>query len=150
MEKMIWEKPEMNVVAFAANEYVAACGDSGKVYKFVCDALEGKLYYWKRQEWQGGLFGQYVDTDWSKYDGVVDGSVDKDKVGSATLIGSYEPCGASHEVESTDDFFDGFVDYNSNQQFDSGEGVIVWRGTYGNNGHATTQLDMTKWETAKS
>ena len=26
MEKMIWAKPEMNEVAFAANEYVAACG----------------------------------------------------------------------------------------------------------------------------
>lgn len=29
MEKMIWEKPQMNEVAFAANEYVAACWGVG-------------------------------------------------------------------------------------------------------------------------
>lgn len=33
---------------------------------------------------------------------------------------------------------------------DEGEAVIVWRGPKGNNGHATTKLDMKTWETAKS
>lgn len=40
MEKRTWIKPEMNELAFAANDYVAACGDSGTVYKFVCDAAK--------------------------------------------------------------------------------------------------------------
>ena len=34
MEKRIWSKPEMNEFAFAANEYVAACGDNGSDYLF--------------------------------------------------------------------------------------------------------------------
>ena len=36
--KKEWMEPVVEVQEFAANEYVAACGDSGKVYKFVCDA----------------------------------------------------------------------------------------------------------------
>ena len=36
--KKEWMEPVIEVQEFAANEYVAACGDSGKVYKFVCDA----------------------------------------------------------------------------------------------------------------
>lgn len=36
--KKEWTEPVVEVQEFAANEYVAACGDSGKVYKFVCDA----------------------------------------------------------------------------------------------------------------
>ena len=38
-------EPVVEVQEFAANEYVAACGDSGKVYKFVCDAGQyGHIY----------------------------------------------------------------------------------------------------------
>ena len=33
--KKEWMEPVVEVQEFAANEYVAACGDSGKVYKFV-------------------------------------------------------------------------------------------------------------------
>ena len=36
--KKEWMEPVVEVQEFAANEYVAACGDSGKVYKFVCGA----------------------------------------------------------------------------------------------------------------
>ena len=36
-----YRKPMMNVEKFVANEYVAACGESGVVYKFTCDAGEG-------------------------------------------------------------------------------------------------------------
>ena len=53
-------------------------------------------------------------------------------------------------ANATDGFYDGFVDYNKNGRQDKGEGVIVWRGSYGLNGHATTYLDMSKWQTAKS
>ena len=38
--KKEWMEPVVEVQEFAANEYVAACGDSGKVYKFVCDACD--------------------------------------------------------------------------------------------------------------
>ena len=31
-------KPMMESEVFAANEYIAACGDSGVVYKFECNA----------------------------------------------------------------------------------------------------------------
>lgn len=36
--KKEWMEPVVEVQEFAANEYVAVCGDSGKVYKFVCNA----------------------------------------------------------------------------------------------------------------
>ena len=64
----MWSKPEMNEFAFAANEYVAACGDENKVFKFICDAKEGLLYYWKKKTDIWGL-----DTLWTRKDGVVDG-----------------------------------------------------------------------------
>ena len=34
-------KPMMESEVFAANEYIAACGESGVVYKFKCDAGDG-------------------------------------------------------------------------------------------------------------
>lgn len=38
-----WMEPVIEVQEFVANEYVAACGDSGKVYKFECNAGD-KIY----------------------------------------------------------------------------------------------------------
>lgn len=125
-----YRKPMMNVEKFVANEYVAACGDENKVYKFVCDAPAGWLYYYKNGD--GNIDGQYTGT------------------GEARRIGRYHPCSAKHEASVTSDFYDGFVDYNGNRKQDSDEGVIVWRGPWNNNGHATKNLDMSKWETAKS
>ena len=128
--KRIYESPKAYVEMFTPNEYVAACGDSGKVYKFTCDAPAGTLYY-------------YSDSD-----GAIDGNYTGS--GKATRLGSYHPCNATHDASSTDDFYDGFVDYNRNKKCDPGEAVIVWRGPKGNNGHATTKLNMSSWETAKS
>lgn len=128
--KAIWTKPMAEVEQFMANDYIAACGDSGKVYYFECTAPAGNLYYYKNG------------------DGVIDGVYTGN--GSATLLGSYHPCSAKHEAESTNPFYDGFVDYNRNRRCDSGEEVIVWRGPRNNNGHATAELDMSSWETAKS
>lgn len=125
-----WERPMVVVDAFVANEFVSACGDKGTIYKFECDAPRGLLYYYKHSDGK-------IDGEYNRYD-------------KAKLIGNYHPCGAKHEASKTDDFYDGFVDYNRNGKQDSGEGVIVWRGPYGNNGHATTNLDMNSWETAKS
>ena len=122
--------PTMVGERFVANEYVAACGDENKVYKFTCDAPGGPLYYYPSSD--GTIDGVYTGT------------------GSAKRIGSYYPCAEEHEASTTSDFYDGFVDYNNNRKQDEGEGVIVWRGKRNNNGHATTNLDMNTWETAKS
>lgn len=129
-----WMEPVIEVQEFVANEYVASCGDSGTVYKFTCNASAGTLYYYPES------------------DGQIDGNYTGDKRNSWKL-GPYQPCNAKHEASVTSDFYDGFVDYNRNQFQDPGEGVIVWiergRGNYWD-GHATTNLDMNSWETAKS
>lgn len=130
MEKQKWVRPQAIVQEFVANEYVAACGDSGKVYKFKCDAPKGTLYYYPQSD--GEINGIYTGS------------------GNAIKLGDYHPCSATHEASSTNPFYDGFVDRNGNKKCDAGEGVIVWRGKYGRNGHATTNLDMNSWETAKS
>lgn len=136
--KKEYVSPKMVCETFAADEYVAACGDSGKVYLFECDAKAGLLYY-------------YPDSD-GNIDGTYQGK------GNANFIWSYKPCGAKHEAESTSAFYDGFVDYNLNGKCDKDgsfplymdERVIVWRGPQGDNGHATKNLDINSWETAKS
>lgn len=128
--KRTYIRPTMVGERFVANEYVAACGESGKVYKFECNAPGGKLYYYPNSD--GKINGEYTGH------------------GRAIKLGNYNPCGARHKANATDGFYDGFVDYNKNGRQDKGEGVIVWRGSYGLNGHATTYLDMSKWQTAKS
>lgn len=45
--KRAYVRPTMVGERFVANEYVAACGDSGKVYKFECNAgggVPGNVY----------------------------------------------------------------------------------------------------------
>ena len=42
MEGRVWRRPLTEVQKFEANEYVAACGDSGTTYKFKCDAGGGE------------------------------------------------------------------------------------------------------------
>lgn len=126
-----WMEPVIEVQEFVANEYVAVCGDSGTVYKFTCDAPAGKLYYYPES------------------DSTIDGNYTGQKLNRRKL-GSYKPCNAEHEASVTSDFYDGFVDYNRNLRQDPGEGVIVWRGSNNDNGHATTNLNMSSWTTAKS
>lgn len=128
--KKIYESPKAYVEMFTPNEYVAACGDSGKVYKFTCDAPRGTLYYYRQSD--GNIDGNYTGS------------------GRAKKLGSYHPCEITHEASSTNPFYDGFVDRNGNERCDSGEAVIVWRGPDNNNGHATANLNMDSWETAKS
>ena len=125
-----WNDPQIVGQEFLPNEYVAACGDENKVYKFVCDAKAGTLYYYPTSD--GNIDGNYNGSGW------------------AQRIGSYHPCSATHEASVTNDFYDGFVDRNRNGRPDDGEGVIVWRGPNGRNGHATENLDMSSWVTAKS
>lgn len=89
--KRTYVRPTMVGERFVANEYVAACGVENKVYKFTCDAPEGKLYYYPKSD--GEINGVYTGTGWPIY------------------IGSYHPCHAEHEASATSGFYDGFVDY---------------------------------------
>ena len=118
--------PTMVCEEFAANEYVAACGDENRVYKFVCDAPDGPLYA-------------------------------KDSQGKGYQGADYEDCGKVHEAPVDSVFVDGFVDYDHDGKKDAGEEVKVWLeyGWKGKkwtvvNGHATKNIDMKSWETAKS
>lgn len=129
METMkIWESPKTVVQSFEAQEYVAACGDQNKVYKFVCDADAGTLYYYENS------------------------------TAEAERVGNYSPCAKTHETSVSDTYYDGFVDYNNNQSEDADEKVKVWLewswlpviGSFISNGHATKNVNMNTWETAKS
>lgn len=40
--KRRYERPSAYIEEFTPNEYVAACGDSGTIYKFQCTAGGGK------------------------------------------------------------------------------------------------------------
>lgn len=132
--KKEYVRPSMVCETFAADEYVAACGDSGKVYKFVCDAPAGRIWYY--QESDGEIDGVYKGT------------------GNAIRRAShFSPCGATHEAPVADVFYDGFVDRNRNGKCDEGENAIIWlekTGFWSTNGHATANLNMDIWEEVKS
>lgn len=131
--KRTYVRPTMVGERFVANEYVAACGEENKVYKFNCNAPRGQLYYYPSSD--GTIDGKYTGT------------------ARARWVGDYHPCDAKHEASTTGDFHDGFVDYNKNRIQDEGEGVIVWleKKKWGFvSGHATTNLNMHSWETVKS
>ena len=131
-------KPMMDSEVFAANEYFSACGDSGVVYKFKCDAgggVSGNVYVESNGveglqihgEWVGGLGGHWQEADYS--------------------LRGYHACEITHEADSDDDFLNGYyVPYGSNNVTK----VIIWRGPDNNNVHCTINLDQNSWETAKS
>ena len=93
--KRRYERPSAYIEEFTPNEYVAACGDHGKVYKFECNAGEKNkqynVYYFnngqKKYLTKGGLFGSY-----------------------------YHPCKATHEAEEDTGFISGFIDDQSTWQ----------------------------------
>ena len=119
-----WMEPVVEVQEFVANEYVAACGDSGTVYKFKCDAGEGN-------------YTVYVD---SNHNGKFDLTDE--------LLGiTYHACGATHEASVRDEFLNGFIHKPFSLEYTP---VVIWRGEDGKNIHCTTNLNMSSWETAKS
>lgn len=125
-----YRKPMMNVEKFVANEYVAACGDENKVYKFTCDAGGGKsgTVYLETNGKEGFQEGFGI-MGW----------------GGDTYLSGYHACGKTHEASTTDEFLNGYYIVNGTVT-----PVIVWRGEKGNNTHCTTNLDMNSWTTAKS
>lgn len=140
--KKQYVSPMMVGEKFEANEYVAACGDSGVVYKFKCDAgggVSGSVYLETN-----GVDGLQTETKWvqtgeNRWEGYY--------VQADNRLGGYHACGAEHEAESTDSFLNGYyVPYYTSTVVP----VIVWRGSNNDNVHCTTNLDMNSWETAKS
>lgn len=135
--KKAYIKPILESETFVPQNYIAACGDSGTVYKFKCDA-------------GGGITGNvYLETNGKP--GLQTGR------GGDRYLSGYHACGTTHEAESTDDFLDGYYVtkewvggfWNGHYETKVTQ-VIVWRGPRGNNTHCTTNLDMDTWETTKS
>lgn len=131
--KRTYTRPIAYVEEFTPNEYVAACGDSGVVYNFECNA---------GSRWDS--YNVYFDN------GKPLASSNDNEEWYAQFSG-YHPCGATHEAESNSGFYEGYmyrqnlIGNNSGNPID----VIIWtdRGT---DVHCTTNLDMDEWETAKS
>ena len=127
--KKRYERPSAYIEEFTPNEYVAACGDHGKVYKFRCDAGGG-----------------YSGNVWLETNGEPGLQRDSD-----TFLSGYHACGTTHEADSTDEFLDGYYTYKRHLLDKVHvQKVIVWRGPKGDNTHCTTNLNMKEWATAKS
>lgn len=130
MEGKVWRRPLTEVQKFEANEYVAACGDENKVYKFKCDA-------------GGGLPGTvYAD---SNNNGKLDLGVDEELTSYLPL---YHACGETHEAPTDDEFIKGFYVAGGIAYWNPTE-VIIWTNK-GTNVHCTTNVRMDSWPTAKS
>ena len=130
MEKKAYVKPAMESETFVPNTYVAACGDSGTVYKFKCDAgyiLSSGGHVWQATNGEEGLqqSGSHSDTD----------------------LGFYHPCSETHEASKTDEFVEGYL---TGYLLPFPKKVIIWKGKNNDNVHGTTNLDQSSWETAKS
>ena len=142
MEGKVWRRPLTEVQKFEANEYVAACGESGVVYKFKCDA-GGGVYGSVYEETNGipGLqTGRGGDTELAEYSN-----------GWLGESGFYA-CNKEHEAESNNAFVNGY--YCAKGDTKNPVNVIVWKEPRGlwlpDNIHCTTNLDKDSWETAKS
>ena len=129
-------KPMMDSEVFAANEYFSACGDSGVVYKFKCDAGDGFGGYSVYLNGDDGIAHTSDDIFWCGGYGAVRGNR------------TYTKCGETHEAEDNNDFYPGYI-IRKGIFGTSTKNVIVWTAN-GTNTHCTTDLDMDSWETAKS
>ena len=131
--KKRWEEPRILVQKFMPNEYVAACGDSGVVYNFECNA---------GSRWDS--YNVYFD------DGRPLASSNGNEERYAQFTG-YHPCGATHEAESNSGFYDGYMYLQNWRGNNSGNpiDVVIWTDN-GTDVHCTTNLDMDEWTTAKS
>lgn len=128
-----WSRPVTMVQKFEANEYVAACGDSGVVYNFECNAGEIRKSYNVYYDNGDPLASSNGNEEWY-----------------AQFTG-YHPCHTTHTAESDSGFYDGYMYLQDRRGNNSGSpiDVVIWtdRGT---NVHCTTNLDMDSWETEKS
>ena len=127
--KKTWEEPKIMVQKFIPNEYVAACGESGVVYNFECNAGEkNKRYAVKDSN------GKVAKISKRYMDG---------------LLSYYHPCGKTHKADSNSGFLKGYHLDDPWTSEDENIEVIIWT-DHDTDVHCTTQLDMHKWTTAKS
>lgn len=119
---------------FAPNEYIAACGDRGKVYKFECNA--GSKH---------NSYNVYLE------DGTPYATSGRDYGGCKTDFYSYSPCGGKHDADSDSGFLPGYMYRQNVLGNNTGDriDVIIWTDNY-TQVHCTTNLKMSEWETAKS
>lgn len=128
--KKEYVRPSMVCETFAADEYVAACGESGTKYLFKCDAGDGRVgYVWLETNGEKGLQMRGENKD--------------------RYLSKYKACEITHEADSRDSFLDGYY-VRETSGSDEITPVIVWRGPEGDNTHCTTNLDMRNWEEVKS
>lgn len=129
--KRAYVRPTMVGERFVANEYVAACGDSGKVYNFVCNAGDKfrkyNVYYEKDNR------RKYIASNH-----LLDGA----------QVSSYHPCDATHEANAKDEFIEGYIDDQRTWE-DEKIPVIIWTNN-GTDVHCTKNLNISEWQTAKS
>lgn len=130
--KKVWSRPLTVVQNFEANEYVAACGDKGTVYKFECNAGE-KGHRYAVKDSNGDI--AYISGNYMTGIG---------------LLGSYfTPCGETHEAKTDSVFLTGYHIDDASTWEDENINVIIW--TQNNtNVHCTENVDMSTWVTAKS
>lgn len=131
--KKRWEEPRILVQKFMPNEYVAACGDSGVVYNFECNAGNRRNSYNVYYDNGDPLASSNGNEEWY-----------------AQFTG-YHPCGATHEAESDSGFYDGYMYLQNRWGNNTGDriDVVIWT-EYNTDVHCTTKLDMNEWSTAKS
>lgn len=146
MEKLIWTKPEMNEFAFAANEYVAACGDVGKNYLFTCDAgggAWGNVWLETNQKDKCQVTGgvDWIQTGDEEWQGHLE------RYEADDYLGLYHACGEKHETKNQNEFLNGWYRENGTNVFTK---VLVWLGVNKDDIHCTTNLNINTWEVAKS
>lgn len=130
--KRAYVRPTMVGERFVANEYVAACGDSGKVYKFECNAGKKSSNY--------NVY--YKDGDRKKF--IVSNNI----FDRPQRFGNYHPCGTTHEANAKDEFIAGYIDDQLTLK-DEAIPVVIWTQN-GKNVHCTLELNINEWQTAKS
>ncbi len=130
--KKRWEAPRLEVEQFMTNDSVSACGDSGRIYSFECNAGQAGNDYavysldeWGKNYWVGPF---YMDGSW----------------------GRYHPCRETHSAPDNSDFFTGYyIDDVGTRWIDERIPVVVWTNN-GTDVHCTTNLNMNEWEVNRS
>lgn len=138
--KKAFDMPKIVVEQFVPNEYVAACGEENKVYKFVCNAGETNGSYRVMTNGANGVADGFP----------IIGGDDEELTGGFMFGTYYHPCGETHEAPYLDEFINGYIipkDAANVSMYRTP--VIIWTNN-GTNIHCTTNLDINSWTTAKS
>ena len=135
-----YTKPFIVCEKFVVNESITACGDSGTIYKFKCNA----------------------GSSWNSYnvylaDGTPYATSGRDSGGCSTDYISYSPCFDAdtgegyHEANSNSVFLPGYMykqdlfGENTGDRID----VVIWTDNY-TDVHCTRNVDISNWETTRS